>query len=59
MKAKCPTCALPVRLVWGGEITNNTWTGGCNTCGTIVFLDFKEQREESNKKCIQMYNGSV
>lgn len=46
MKAKCPTCSTPVSLVWGADITNNTWTGGCRVCGTIVFLDVKEDPEE-------------
>lgn len=41
-KTKCPTCAMLISLVWGAEITNDTWTGGCGTCGTIVFLDVKK-----------------
>jgi hypothetical protein len=43
MKTKCPTCSLPIPLIWGAEVTNNTWTGKCRTCETIVFLDVKEQ----------------
>lgn len=35
-KIKCGTCGCWVKMTWAG-FSNMQWSGGCDTCGTIMF----------------------